>query len=34
MTGDETLLALIDNDLDEAARGGLLACLEQDEALC
>ena len=33
MTGDEALIALIDNELDEATRGGLLARLEQDEAL-
>jgi hypothetical protein len=27
MTGDESLLALIDNELDEATRGGLLDAL-------
>jgi hypothetical protein len=33
MTDDESLITLIDNELDEATRGGLLARLEQDEAL-
>ena len=33
MTDDEALVALIDNELDEATRGGLLARLGQDEAL-
>ena len=33
MTDDEALVALIDNELDKATRRGLLARLEQDEAL-
>jgi anti-sigma factor RsiW len=33
MTDDEALIALIDNELDEAKRGGLLTRLAQDEAL-
>ena len=33
MTDDEALVALIDNELDDASRGGLLARLDQDEAL-
>ena len=33
MTDDEALIALIDNELDEATLGGLLARLKQDEVL-
>ena len=33
MTGDEALIALIDNELGETARQELLARLEQDQAM-